>query len=206
MQLEDLVIEVRDKDLNRVGQLLPEDLVGATFVKRYNNVGSWTVNVSPESRMADAIRTPGAGIIVTGPDGVIMSGPTLSATLEQSSDNLLGTWKIDGTDESLILAERLAYPTPSTDDVTAQTTPYDSRIGNGETLLKGYVDDNIGPNAPASRQVANLFIQPDLFRGSVTRSNARFKYLQDLLQNIAQTSNLGYQMIQNGSQIEFQVY
>jgi len=206
MQLSELTIEVRDKDLNRVAQLLPEDLVGATFVKRFNNIGSWVINISPMSAMADYLRQPGAGIIVTGPTGVIMSGPTLTATLDQSSDNEIGTWRVEGADDSLVLQERLAYPTPSTDDVTQQTQPYDSRTGNGETLLKGYVNDNIGPNAPESRQIDGLTIPVDQFRGDVTRATARFKVLQELLYNIAQTSGIGYQMIQSGFDIEFQVF
>jgi hypothetical protein len=206
MQLRDLVIEVRDKSLNRVGQLSPEDLVGATFIKRFNNVGSWSLNINLESRLAEAIRAPGAGIIVNGPIGVIMSGPTLSATLQQSSDNQNGTWIIEGADDSLILRERLAYPTPSTDDVTAQTQPYDNRVGNGETLLKGYVNDNIGPGSPSSRTVSTLTIPADQFRGTVTRASARFKPLQELLNNIATTSGVGYEIVQDAATLKFGVY
>ena len=206
MQLNDLTIEVRNSNLDRVGQLTASDVVGATFIKRFNNIGSWSIQISPDSLMADYLREPGAGIIVTGPEGVIMSGPTLTANLEQTTDNQEGTWLIEGTDDSLILQERLAYPTPSTDDVTAQVEPYDVRIGVGETLLKGYVNDNIGPNAPTSRKISDLTIPTDQFRGSTTRASARFKPLQELLYNIATTSGLGYQLIQNGADLEFQVY
>ena len=117
MRITDLTVEVRDEQLNRVGQLLGADLVGAQFVLRHNNVGSWSVSLPASSPMADLLRSPGYGLIVTGRDDVILSGPTLSAKLVQSQDDLEGVWQIEGADDSLILQERLAYPQPSNDDV-----------------------------------------------------------------------------------------
>ena len=77
MRVDDLTVEVRDKSLGRVGQLSGADLVGAEFILRHNEVGSWKVNLHSTYTMADLLRTPGYGLIVTGPDGVIMSGPML---------------------------------------------------------------------------------------------------------------------------------
>jgi hypothetical protein len=36
MLVTDLIVEVRDSNLDRVGQIVPEDLVGATFILRFN--------------------------------------------------------------------------------------------------------------------------------------------------------------------------
>jgi len=65
MQLTDLTVEVRDGSFNRIGQLLPSDLVGATFVSRFNNAGFWSVRLPSGYALAEALRSPGAGIIVT---------------------------------------------------------------------------------------------------------------------------------------------
>jgi len=206
MELTDLVVEVRDGNLNRVGQLVPQDLVGATFVSRKNNVGSWSVRLPNGLPMADALRSPGAGIIVTDPNGVLISGPTLSAILEQTTDNPDGDWVIEGADDSIILAERLAYPTPSVADVTAQTQAHDIRTGAAETVMKSYVEDNISAAAGTTRAIPNLLIEADGGRGQAVTGTARFVSLQELLYGLAQTGEVGYTVEQNGNDLEFQVY
>lgn len=206
MELTDLVVEVRDGNLNRVGQLLPQDLVGATFVSRQNNVGSWSVRLPSGLPMADALRSPGAGIIVTDPNGVLISGPTLSAVLEQTTDNPEGDWVIEGADDSIILAERLAYPSPNVADVTAQTAAHDIRTGAAETVMKSYVEDNIAAVAGTTRAIPNLLVQSDLGRGQAVTGTARFVTLQELFYGLAQTGEVGYTVEQIGNNLEFQVY
>ena len=207
MQVDDLIVEVRDPDLNRIGQIRPEDLVGATFVVRYNNVGSWSLTLPHNHGMGELLRQPGYGIILTGPDGsTIFSGPTLSARLTQSQDNLEGTWEIIGASDEIVLAEHLAYPKPTTADVTAQTDDYDDRSGEAEFVIKSYVDANMGASAPASRQVAHLNIEDNLGRGEVVSAAARFDNLQDLIYYLAQVGGIGYQIVQDGLSLEFSVY
>jgi hypothetical protein len=207
MQVDELIIEVRDPELNRIGQFRPEDLVGATFVLRYNNVGSWQMKLPYGNRLGEFLRLPGYGIIVTGPaDTVIFSGPTISATLQQTSDNLQGDWEIIGASDDIILQERLAYPTPGTDDVTAQVTPYDERSGPAESVLKQYVNVNLGPSAPVSRQVPGLLVQTDAEQGLVVTGKARFDQLQELFYDIAQLGGIGYKIEQNNGDLLFSCY
>lgn len=206
MLLTDLIVEVRDSTLTRVGQLLPSDLVGATFVTRFNNVGSWSVKLTSDLPLADVLRTPGSGLVVTGPQGTIISGPTVSAKLEQTKDDPQGVWVIDGSDDSILLTERLAYPTPSVSDVTAQINAHDVRTGNAETVLKAYVEDNISLYAGTDRAIAVLDIEADASRGSVVTGRARFDQLQELLYPLAQTGGIGYTIEQNGDLLVFQVY
>lgn len=206
MKIEDLTVEVRDASFNRLGQLTPDDLVGLTVVGRYCNVGSWTLTLPSTSRLVDELRTPGAGIIVTAYGEVIFSGYTTAAKLEQSTDNSVGDWVIEGVDDSIILAERLAYPYPASDDVTAQVVEADVRAGNAETVIKGYVQENISKDAVTSRAIAALSIEPDQGRGDIVSASARFETLQDLLYGLAQTGRIGFRVEQAGTGLEFQVY
>lgn len=206
MRLDELTVEVRDANLNRVGLLMPTDLVDAIFIPRLNQVGTWSVRLNPASIMVDTLKTPGAGIVVTGPTGVIISGPMRSAKLEQTTDNSEGTWFIEGTDDTVLLTERLAYPNPTEDDVTAQTQAYDVRTGAAETVIKSYIEDNISAVAGTSRAIEYLEVEPDQGRGADVTGQARFDTLQDLLYPLAQTGGLGYQIVQDGSILEFQVY
>jgi hypothetical protein len=207
MQVEELIIEVRDPSNAKVGQFIASDLVGARFILRFNSVGTWSMRLPQGNRLGELLRLAGYGVIVTGPDNtVIFSGPTLSAALEQTSTNVDGDWTITGASDEIILSERLAYPTPSTADVTAQTDSHDVRSGAAETVMKAYVSANIGPTAPTIRKISNLTIQADAGLGSTVSGNARFQTLQDTLYGLAQTGGIGYALEQSGSNLEFQVY
>lgn len=207
MQVDDLIIEVRNSALTRIGQFRPRDLVGATFILKFNNTGAWEMSLPYGHVLGEQLRLPGYGIVVTGPDNsTIFSGPTTSAVLEQSPENLQGNWRISGASDDLVFLERLAYPTPGTDDVTAQVTPFDSRQGNAETVLKQYVNVNMGPSAPEARQIANLTIETDSFRGELVQAEARFDQMQTLLYDLAQVGGLGYRIRQVENYLEFQVY
>ena len=192
MRVQDLIVEVRDSTLTRVGQIQAQDLVGATFVVRYNNVGYWSISLPHGHSLGELLRLPGYGILLTGPSGErIISGPTLSAKLTQTQDNTEGTWEIIGASDDIILSERLAYPTPSNADVTLQTSGYDIRTGPAETVIKNYVDANIGPSAAAARKISNLTIETDEGRGSTVYANARFNTLQELIYDLAQVGGIG---------------
>jgi hypothetical protein len=207
MRVEDLIVEVRNPNLERIGQILPVDLVGATFVVRYNNVGTWALNLPYGHPLGELLRLPGYGLIVTGPNGeTIISGPTLTAKLEQTQTNIEGNWQIEGVSDDVYLSERLAYPTPATADVTAQTSAYDKRTGAAETIIKGYVNANIGPSAPSQRRISNLTIDTDLGRGPTLFASARFNLLQELIYELAQVAGLGYTIAQTGTDLEFSVY
>lgn len=206
MQIADLTIEVRDASLARVGQLLPADLVGFEAVLRFNEIGTWKVTIPVGNRMAEYLTQPGAGLVITTEQGTLLSGPTISVVTNQTTEDVVGSYEITGLDDSLLLKERLAYPTPTTADVTAQTSAYDVRTGAAETVMKAYVDANIGPSAPAARKVAALTVEDDLGRGATVTGSARFETLQELLASLADVSGLGFTIEQVGNELEFQVY
>ncbi len=206
MQISELTVEVRNSALQRVGQLTEDELVDFKAILRNNNVGSWSVTLPVGSKMGEALRQPGAGLIVSTAEGTLLSGPTSTVVTEQSVDDQTGTYTITGVDDSILLKERLAYPTPTSADVTAQTIAYDVRTGLTEAVMKAYVDANIGPSAPASRRVAGLTIQTIAGLGSSVRGSARFETLQELLRGFADVSGLSFTIEQVGTGLQFQVW
>lgn len=206
MLISDLTVEVRNSALARIGQILPADLRGLELALRFNKVGGWKVSLRGDHPLVDTLRAPGSGIIVTAPTGVIISGPTATATYTKTSSDVTGTWEIIGTDDSIILGERIAYPVPSTDDLSLQTAAYDTRTGAAETVVKEYVAANLGASAPASRKITGLTVDTDLGRGETVTGNARFESLGALAENLLVTSGLGFDVIQNGSNLTFNVY
>jgi hypothetical protein len=205
MRIDDLTLEVRNKTRQRVGQLVGADLVGAQFVLRFNNAGEWRLRIPATSALVDSLRTPGFGVILTGPNGVLISGPVLSAKLVQTQDDIAGAWEIEGADDTLILQERLAYPEPANPDVATQAVTNDVRLGNAETVLKGYVDANL-VSGPSVRRVAGLSVGANLNRGATVRGNARFRNIQELLYDLAQAGGIGYDIRQQDSNLVFDVY
>ena len=211
MRVEDLVFEVRDSSLARVGQLTPAD--GLTSFKatlRLNNVGSWQIDI-PEGRpLADVLRAPGSGIIVTNTltNTVILSGPTVAATKTSDSGESVALWSIRGTDDSVILGERLAYPTPTSADVTAQTSAYDAVSAvKASTAMIGYVRRNLVAGvAPAARAITGLTTVTDPVAGSTISYAARFDMLGQVLTDIANVDGLAFDIYQSGSALMFNVW
>jgi len=207
MQIEDLTVEVRDPSLNRIGVITAKNLVGATFVTKFNNVGSWSIQLPYNDPLGELLRQPGYGIILTGPNGeTIISGPTLTAKLEQTQTNTEGDWLIEGVTDNVLLSERLAYPTPSTADVTAQSTGYDIRTGAAETVIKEYVNLNLGPGAATERIVTGLTVETNQGRGATVFANARFDQMQELVYNLAQVGGIGYLLRQANGGLVFSVF
>lgn len=205
MKVSDLTVEVRNAALQRVGLIHPENLVGFTAVLRDNAVGSWSIKLPVGHPIAEELVKPGAGLIVSTTQGTLISGPTVAVTTNQSTDDPDGTYDIMGSDDTIILTERLAYPTPATSDVTAQTNAYDVRTGAAETVLKGYVAANIGPTAPTVRRVTGLTVEMDLTRGNTVTGSARFTNLQELLKGIADVGEVSFTIEQVGTGLVFQV-
>lgn len=206
MLISELTVEVRDSSFERVGQILPKDLVGFKAVLRFNNVGTWEITLPAGHVAGEILRLPGSGIIVTGPNGVILSGPTISAVNSKTSDNPNGEWLISGVDDSIVLGERLAYPDPAVADVTAQNFTHDSRPGIASTAMYGYVEDNIGPSAPAARKIPNLTVATDTGIGSMVYPTARFDILGELLAGIASVDGIGFEIRQIDGLLEFRVF
>ena len=205
MQLSELIVEVRNSSYARVGMITAADIVGAKFILRFNNIGAWNVSLRGDSPIAALLRAAGAGIIVTGPAGTIMSGPTTSATLKQSQDDPVGVWEISGVDDTVILNERLAYPDPA-NAANAQTNEYDSRGGRNSTVIYGFINRNIGPSAPAARKITNLTLTADTIFGSTVGIDARFESLGQIVRKLAQIDRIGFDIVQVGTNLVFTVF
>ena len=211
MQTSDLTFEIRDASYARIGQLLPTDGL-ATFkaTLKFNNVGSWEISIPEVSKAADLLRSPGSGLIcinnVTGQ--VLFSGPTVAAVNEKQAGVPYGVWAIRGATDGIILGEHLCYPTPSTADVTLQTSAYDVATGTASTVMYGYVQRNIGSSAPAARKITALSLAADTGLGSTVKGSARFDNLGEYLTTLATVSTpaLGFDVKQSGSGIEFSVF
>lgn len=206
MHYESLVVEVRDKALNRLGQIPLSDL-NILFEDQFNNVGSWAVQIRSDHEMAAALRAPGSGLIISDIDGTVLgSGPSVNCRTEATIQQEILI--VEGVTDSVILADRLAFPDPSDPNpVTSNhNSAHDVRTGNPEALMHQYVSWNIGPNAPSARRDTRLQMGTNGNRGSTLTKRARFPVLGNLLAELALPAHLGFRVIQVGNHLEFQTY
>ncbi|WP_119697048.1 Gp37-like protein [Microbacterium halotolerans] len=203
MKISDLTVEVRDKTLTRVGMIDAIDLPGDVFSPAFRAPGAWQLTLPGDHGLVDTISTPGAGVIVTGPGGTILSGPMTSAVEKRTAEQPAAGWTFTGSTDLVHIADALAVPSPEVEDFAAQTRANDIRTGPAETLLHEYVTANIGPLAPGARRRANLTMGPDLGRGPIVQKSPRFQNLLELLQEITAGTNLWFDIIQTGDQLQF---
>lgn len=218
-----VLLEVRDPGLVRRGQILPDDLLGFTLVRRRRALGAWSVQVDGGSPMGALLRQPGWGLVATLDTGdVFLSGPTQHAEITKSTSG--SSLTVSGYDDNRVLGDLLAWPTPSSSDATVQpgtaNSGFDQRSGKAETVMRAYVLANAGQLAPTDRRVALLDVAADQARGGTVTGSARFDVLNDLLDGIAKvgdtsrtfldgvtkvTAGLGYRVRQNGNRLLFEV-
>jgi len=211
MRVDDLLVEVRDSTQNRVGAITPDFLPGFTSVLRLNQLSTWSVSLPYGHPLSATLSTPGSGIIVSLNGDPILSGDMTWFQQIRSRDVPDGMIQFTGLDDSLLLRDRLAYPTPSTSDVTLQTSAYDTRTGLAEAVMKDFVNANMGASAPTERKTPWFLVADNYNRGASVTASARFDNLYELLQSLANASTLagqplGFDVIQNGNNLVFDVF
>lgn len=96
------------------------------------------------------------------------------------------TIMISGRDLKGFADERVIDPRPN---------PYLGHIGPSESLMKFYVNTQMGPGADdPARSIPNLFIQPDQGRGGEYQVQARWQKLSDLMEEIGRQDYLGWKI------------
>lgn len=178
-----------------------------TIIKRFNGVGTWSLEVPTSAKIARYI-TPDVGIIVQRDNQTIFSGP--SGFTPNSYEETKETIIISGVDDNVLL-ETPARPVPS-----ASAPPYADEYyvetGVASTVMFSLVERNIGSLAPTVWKIPNLYMATDPEIGSVLTARARFDPLLLLLYELASTplaTGLGFQILQSDdltSALTFSVY
>jgi hypothetical protein len=205
LKTEDLIIEVRNKEKDRIGQISIKDIRSLEIVLNHNNVGTWSLTISAEHPLVTTLRKKGSGIVVATDSGTIISGNMTSVNYEYSAEEPAGLLNILGTDDNQYLADALAYPDPAY-NAENQTKDKDTRTGSAESVLKDFVKYNIGPSAITARKISNLTIETNLDRGPILTKSTRWKNLGLVCYEVASVAELGFKIAQVGDNIQFQVY
>lgn len=184
---------VRDKNRTRVGEI--QRMTALSLVPRYNDVGSWSVTLPKGHRQASLL-AEGGWVTFMSRDYEIMSGIIRGIKENWDDQNSgAGTMTAYGPSTEQVIADRLAYPVPTSVATSQSATDYDRRTGAGETVIKAYVNANAGPGALAARRVSSLTVDPDLGLGASIKGSARMDNLLTLIQSLATAAGLGFRVV-----------
>lgn len=192
-------IYVRDAQLRRQGEV--DDFVDLEAIRRWCDIGTWILNVDRRSPLAGALRQPGAGIIITRDDQIWMAGPWTDAlhTVQASKETL----KLSGVDDNVWLKRRLASPSPTESFPPYTAQAFDVRTGIASTVLRQYVNANLGAGAVGVRRKAEVTLGTDPLVGTSVTGRARWQVLLTFLQEMALSANIGFSFAQVGLNLEF---
>lgn len=189
-------VYTRGPDGQRSGEA--NELTTFTLTDRHNGVGGWELRV-PYSHPARALLwQAGAGIelerTTTAADGtrtstVVASGPVRTAARDYSAQGDAAIFY--GATDLVWLARRLAHPQPATTVPPYSVSAYDVRTGAAETVVKQYVDANVGPGALPERRVPGLTVVATAGRGGTHTAQGRWQPVLDLCVGIARRGGFG---------------
>lgn len=202
--MSDYTIYCRRPDLTLEGQI--DDFSTCELIPRFNDVGSWQLELDYRSRMAAALAQPGYGIEVWRRDtDLVMSGPLIKFEREKRGDR--NRLVVSGRDDNVWLQRRLASPQPATAAPPYSTTEHDVRTAVASTVLRQYVDVNLGPSAVVGRRVSGLTLAADPVLGPSITGRARWQNLLELLQGLAVAGGgLGFRVRKSGGGLVFNIY
>jgi hypothetical protein len=227
MEVNNLIVEVRDRNYTRVGQIAASDL-NLKVNAAHNDIGEWSLTLPEEHPLVPAISTPGAGIVITGPpskhmvqteDGrwvnagtfygrrsFLFSGPVTTVDFVESAEDVVGAVTVSGVSDNVYLWDALTFPEPTNPDATTQSKVRDRRDGTCESLLHYFVNANIGPAAPVVRRHRALSMGPNPGRGPRMCRSVRFFCLGDVLQSIAVVGDIGFRTRYSNNGLQFETW
>lgn len=203
----EIIVYARAADLTYSGQLDFYEELSWADIYNPSPAGGWSLKINADDPMVDELKKPGSGIaiLLDGSSTPAFSGYTTK--IEYSKDADLAQYVFSGVDDSGLLASRVAHPQPGTSVPPYSSTAYDTRTGVCSTIMRQYVDVNLGASAVAARKDTRVTSLADPLAGLTVTGNARYQPLDQLLNDLAtQSGNIGYRIRQNGTNLEFQTY
>lgn len=205
--MDDLIVEVRTMDLTKVGMIVVDehDLLIQDVL---NGVGEWSLNLAADHPLADTLKTPGSGIVVSLRGEATFSGPMTEFKTMATAENPTGAIAFKGVSDDIVLDDRLCWPNRHSMDPSEQ---YPTRIeGEIEKLMYQLVRANCGSLAQSVRRVPNftysLDYTPGYPHGAVVKKTIQFQNLRAALVELSWRIQYGFRVIQRGNELVFETF
>jgi hypothetical protein len=185
-------------------QAAVEDYRSLEVTPKYDDVGVWELVMDRRAAQAANLTTPGWGIALQRNGTQLFAGPANHRRSVVSESEQTVT--ISGYSDDVWLFRRWASASPAESGPPYVAQAFDVRTGIASTILRQYVDVNLGPSAVAPRRKAGLAIGVDPVTGSTVTGRARWQNLLQLLQELATAGGIGFRLVQVGAGLQFQTY
>ena len=177
--MTEYAIYLLDQDRNRIAQV--EHFRRATFIKRFNDLGSWALELDVDSDEFSLLDWM-CGIEILRDEEAFMEGYYFGFD-ESGIEPGVDTTTILGPDLMMFLATRVAVTDPAGPPYS--TFEHDVRTGAAGDIIKEYVTYNAGPLAAATRRWSPLAVAAANGIGETITGRARFDNLLALCQKLA---------------------
>lgn len=174
-------IRIIDSNFNLLGEI--DDYESLQFIRKFYSVGEFELHININKNNTDKLQED--NLIIIGSDikkvGVIRHREINVDEQGIATEGLM----IKGYTLKGIVSRRLTIP------IEGQGG-YDRVSGTAETVIKHYVNNNcINPLDP-SRKIEQLVLAQDLQRGKSTPWQTRYEGLSDVLQQIGEFCDIGW--------------
>lgn len=195
---------VRDKTFAEYdGQL--DGYLSANATLLDGDVGNWSLTLPRNHPMTGIMLTEGAGVVVRpyGLSAPLFSGPLSHDEITFAQDGSSVT--VTGPTDEVELASDVCWPDPLhalTAGTNITSGAKDSRTGVAETVLLGYIKDNIGSTAyhvAFDRRRSYLTVPASSGRGSSVALQADMDQILVMAKAACLTSGITWRIIQSGA-------
>lgn len=194
-------IEVRDKDLNRIGEI--DTWIQLDMVIQFCDQGSWKLLVKAGTDQAELLqRGGGVAIYQDGVEKPILTGQIEDFqkywTTQQHSS--VGSVFVGGKTDNKLAYSRLAFPDPSRAVSQQYASPISSRNVKSEVakLIWNELEKSLGASAVTNRRVTGFSpgTQPS-FGGAVKSDTLRYDVIGEKLFEWCSDKKTGWRLLYN---------
>ncbi|WP_160051299.1 hypothetical protein [Nocardiopsis sp. FR26] len=210
--MDEWTIRVRDANREMIGEI--DDEQELEIRDRHLGHGAWKIVADADTDSA-ALLEEGDGIVFEINGQTVFSGP-ITRHVAEVSDDEAGTDRPDGAETVTFTGisdtsafRRIIYPDPTRAITTAGVKhPVDRTTlrGPAETVIGTLIDQQAGPSALPTRRHPGLVIPTSQGRGPHITSSERFTDLHEHAFALGAGANLGWRVIQDGTDLVFGVY
>lgn len=184
---------IHDRELLRVAEVGPT--FAASVVLDFDQPRGWTLALAPDTDAARALTTTSRLVIEDDRERAVFSGPVRA--LGERSQGGVRTTLAAGIDDTGLLGERLALPTPGQDHQTSS--------GQAETVAREKVRLNLGEGA-GGRRIDRLATGDDLALGLAETVASRYGTVREEVAAALVRSALGVRLILRGRTLWLEIY
>lgn len=193
---DDWTVRVTDATRVELGEISPIQLQARL---RWQDTGTWTLDVPFGDRLTALLAEPGSGIVVYAPgsDTPFFAGPRTQFRLTEAEQLQV---EVQGVTDQILLEDRLASPDPSLEP--PWTVEERVLSGPADEVMRAVVGENLGPLALPARQTVLVDTTPIPYVEDV-RWTVTGQPVSDVLEGIGDYADLGWTVdrLSNGDRI-----